>query len=225
MTLTSDPVSTRKCIPVSSEMEVSNACHCYSIRPAQLHGSFDSRDYRRAVRRATLSRVAVPLRIRRSALIAETVCVATFITLSAKSASLSVVIGVSVEASTILTLAGNLWRNNSRRKELVSAVPTLSPRSCYILWRSCYILWRSCYILWRSCYILWRSCYILWRSCYILWRSCYILWRSCYILWRSCYILWRSCYILWRSCVGLASPSSSITNQLFIKFDECCIYS
>ena len=45
--------------------------------------------------------------------------------------SLSRVMEASAEASTIL--AGNLWRKSSRRKVFVSAVPSLSPRSCCIL--------------------------------------------------------------------------------------------
>ena len=58
----------------------------------------------------------------------------TFNTLSASSANLFYSMVTSVEAR---TLAGSRWRNNSRRKELLSADPNLSPRSCCIRRRSC----------------------------------------------------------------------------------------
>ena len=67
-----------------------------------------------------------------------TVGVATSITLSAKSASLWRSMEESVEARTILTLAGTRWRKSSRRNELASAdVPSLSPRSCCICLSNC----------------------------------------------------------------------------------------
>ena len=59
---------------------------------------------------------------------------ATSMTLSAISANLSMVVPSGVEASTMRTLGGNLWRNNSRRNEVSS--PGRSPRSCCILRRS-----------------------------------------------------------------------------------------
>ena len=69
----------------------------------------------------------------RVSVIAETVGVATSITLSAMSASLLRLMEVSVEARTIRTLGGRRRRKISRRKVLASAdVPSLSPRSCCI---------------------------------------------------------------------------------------------
>ena len=68
--------------------------------------------------------------------IAASVGVATSITLSAMLASLLRSIEASLEVKIIWTLGGRRCRNNYLRKEFVSAdVPSLSPRSCCILWR------------------------------------------------------------------------------------------
>ena len=53
--------------------------------------------------------------------------VATFITVTASSASLEWSIELSVDARTILTFMGRCWRKISHRKGVGSAV---SPRSC-----------------------------------------------------------------------------------------------
>ena len=69
---------------------------------------------------------------------AGTVGADTSIILSAISVRFSRVVAGSAEASTILTLGGNRWRNSSRRNELVSVpAPSLSPSSCCILLSNC----------------------------------------------------------------------------------------
>ena len=69
---------------------------------------------------------------------ADTEGVETSMTLSAMSASLLMAMVQSVEARTILTLAGSHWRNNSRKKGAASVdVLSLSPRSCCIRRKSC----------------------------------------------------------------------------------------
>ena len=69
---------------------------------------------------------------------ADTEGVATSITLSASSASLSRVRDSSVEANTMRTLAGRRWRKSSRRNvPSLSGAPVLSPNSCCILRSSC----------------------------------------------------------------------------------------
>ena len=67
---------------------------------------------------------------------AETVGVATSMTLSASSASSSSVVEVLVEASTIRTFGGKRWRNSSRRKVL-SVTPARSPSNCCMRRNSC----------------------------------------------------------------------------------------
>ena len=69
-------------------------------------------------------------------LLAATVGAATSTTLSASSASSSNIAVVLVEASTMCTFDGSLYRNNSRRKVL-SVVLALSPSSCCILHNNC----------------------------------------------------------------------------------------
>ena len=66
-----------------------------------------------------------------------TVGSATSATLSASSANLSSEREESEEARIILTLGGSLCKNNSRRNESLSAVPSLSPTSCCMRRRSC----------------------------------------------------------------------------------------
>ena len=96
------------------------------------------REATKSVRRATSSRSSLTSEECAEVVMADTEGAETSMTLSAMSASLLMSMVESVEARTILTLAGSRWRNNSWKKEAASAdALSLSPRSCCIRRKSC----------------------------------------------------------------------------------------
>ena len=98
--------------------------------------SRDVKEATRSARRVTSSRSCLTS-VWGGSEMAETVGVATSMTLSAMSASLFRSAAVSTEARTMRTFAGSLCRKSSRRKVFESApAPSLSPRSCCIRRRS-----------------------------------------------------------------------------------------
>ena len=96
------------------------------------------REATKSVRRANSSRSSLTSEECAELVMAYTEGAETSMTLSAMSASLLMSMVESVEARTILTLAGGRWRNNSRKKEAASAdALSLSLRSCCIRRKSC----------------------------------------------------------------------------------------